>query len=136
MQLLNVLVCNLANKPSFQNLTKRPFCGFWKDGILAELQVKMSRSCRFLLFLPHTYQVTLTYFWNDCNEVILVNAIYDTATFIILIHLSWTAFSCRVAAFCSQNSLKSCSTTFEGPGTFLKMFQKLLCTSKLSERDF
>ena len=26
---------------------------------LADLQVKMSRSCRFLLFLPHKYQVTL-----------------------------------------------------------------------------
>ncbi len=37
MQLLAVLVCYLANK----------------------LQVKMSRSCRFLLFLPHNYQVTL-----------------------------------------------------------------------------
>ncbi len=39
MQLLDVLVYNL--------------------GILAELQVKMSRSCQFLLFLPHNYQVIL-----------------------------------------------------------------------------
>ncbi len=53
MQLLDVLVCNFANKPSF------PFLDFLKDGILAELLVKMSRSCRFLLFWAHKYQVTL-----------------------------------------------------------------------------
>ncbi len=59
MQLLDVLVCNFVNKPSFPNPTKRPFSRFWKDDILAKLQVKMSRSCRFLLFLPYKYQVSL-----------------------------------------------------------------------------
>ncbi len=59
MQLLDVLVCNLANKPSFQNPIKSLFTQCTIDGILAELQVKMSGSCRFLLFLPHKYQVTL-----------------------------------------------------------------------------
>ncbi len=35
------------------------FVGFWKDGLLALIQAKMSRSCRFLLFLHHNYQVSL-----------------------------------------------------------------------------
>ena len=35
------------------------FVGFWKDGLLAEIQARMSRSCRFLLFLHHNYQVSL-----------------------------------------------------------------------------
>ncbi len=41
MQLLDVLVCNTANKPSFQNLTKSHFVRFWKGGLLAELQARM-----------------------------------------------------------------------------------------------
>ncbi len=53
MLLLDVLVWNSANKPYLT--------GFWKDGLLAELQVRMSRSCRLLLFLPHEYQVSLTH---------------------------------------------------------------------------
>ncbi len=32
---------------------KRLFDGFWIGGLLAELQARTSRSCRFLLFLPH-----------------------------------------------------------------------------------
>ncbi len=59
MQLLDILVCNLANKPSFQKMV-----------ILAELQVKMSRSCRFLLFLTHKYQVTLSAFGIE-QEILL-----------------------------------------------------------------
>ncbi len=43
MQLLDVLACNSANK----------------DGLLAELQTRMSRSCWFLLFSPLKYQVSL-----------------------------------------------------------------------------
>ena len=31
----------------------------WKDGLLAELQAKISRGCRFLLFWHHSYEVTL-----------------------------------------------------------------------------
>ncbi len=38
---------------SMERWAKRLFVGFWKDGLLAELQARMSRSCRFLLFLPH-----------------------------------------------------------------------------------
>ncbi len=59
MQLLDVLFCNSANKPSFQNPTKGLFLDFEKMIYLAELQVRMSRYCRFLLFSPHKYQVSL-----------------------------------------------------------------------------
>ncbi len=38
------------------------FVGFRKDGLLAELQTKTSRSCIFSLFLSHKYQVSLI--WN------------------------------------------------------------------------
>ncbi len=38
------------------------FVGFWKDGLLTEVQAKMSRSCRSLLFWHHNYQVTLYLF--------------------------------------------------------------------------
>ncbi len=43
LQLLYILASNSANKPSFQNLT--------------ELSTKTSRSCYFLLFLPHTVRL-------------------------------------------------------------------------------
>ncbi len=45
----------------------RYFETFWpiiqliKDGSLAEIWARMSRSCRFLLFLHDNYQVSLTY---------------------------------------------------------------------------
>ena len=64
-------LCNSANEPSFQNLTKRLFVGFWKDCLLAELQARMSKSRRFLLFLHHNYQVSLSKIHcitNDCNH--------------------------------------------------------------------
>ncbi len=32
---------------------------FWKDGLLTELQAKMPRGCRILLFWHNNYQVTL-----------------------------------------------------------------------------
>ncbi len=32
---------------------------FWKDCLLAELQAKTARGCRFLLFQHHSYEVTL-----------------------------------------------------------------------------
>ncbi len=38
---------------------KRLFVRFEKDGLLAELQARTPRSCRFCCFLPHTYQVSL-----------------------------------------------------------------------------
>ena len=38
---------------------KRLFVRFWKDCILAELHAIMSKSCRFLLFSHHNYQVSL-----------------------------------------------------------------------------
>ena len=81
MQPLDVLACNSANKQSFQNLTKNPFaqCSldvksvvtsmehwlkrlfvrFLKDGLLAELEARVPRSCRVLLFWHHNYQVSL-----------------------------------------------------------------------------
>ena len=36
------------------------FVGFWKDCLLAELQAKMSKDCRFLLFWHHNYQESLS----------------------------------------------------------------------------
>ena len=41
LQLLDILACNLANKPSFQNLTKSLF------GVITELSTKISRSAVF-----------------------------------------------------------------------------------------
>ena len=38
---------------------KRLFVGFRKYGFLAELQVRMSRDSRILLFSHHNYQVSL-----------------------------------------------------------------------------
>ncbi len=56
--LLDILVDNSVIIPSFQNRmerwAKRLFVGFEKDGLLAELQARTSRSCRFCCFLPHT----------------------------------------------------------------------------------
>ncbi len=51
LQPLDVLACKSANKPSFQNL-------------FAKLQAKMSRSCRFLLFWHHSYDLTLRRIWD------------------------------------------------------------------------
>ena len=60
---LNILTCNSANKllffTSIEHWAKRLFVGFQKYGLLAELQARMSRDCRFSLFLHHNYQVTL-----------------------------------------------------------------------------
>ncbi len=64
-------ICNLwIFWPVIQPINKRPF--FWilkstwifnfsgsEDGLLAELQAKTSRGCRFLLFQHHSYEVTL-----------------------------------------------------------------------------
>ena len=64
-EIAKILARISANKPSFQNPTymehwaKRVFVGFWIDGLLAELQARMSRSCRISLFLHHNYQVSL-----------------------------------------------------------------------------
>ncbi len=61
---------------SMEHWTKRLFVRFWKDGFSAEIQARMSRSSRFLLFLHHNhynYQVSLKvffYFWTivvDCE---------------------------------------------------------------------
>ncbi len=35
------------------------FVGLWKDGLMAELQARMSRRCWFWLFLHHNYQVSI-----------------------------------------------------------------------------
>ncbi len=58
-----------ANRCYFKNVTelftsmeywaKGFFVGFWKGGLFAELQARMSRGCRFLLFLKHKCLVTL-----------------------------------------------------------------------------
>ena len=47
------------------HLVKRLFVDFGKDALLAELQAWMSRSCKFLLFLPHTQQVLLIYLISE-----------------------------------------------------------------------
>ncbi len=39
---------------SMERWAKRLFVGFEKDGLLAELQARTSRICRFCCFLPHT----------------------------------------------------------------------------------
>ncbi len=58
--LLDILVDNSLIIWSFQNRT-RLFVGFEKVGLLAELQVRTSGSCRFCCFLPHTQQVSLSF---------------------------------------------------------------------------
>ncbi len=45
---------------SMEHWAKGLFVWFWIEGLLAELQVRMSRDCRFLLFWHHNYQVSLT----------------------------------------------------------------------------
>ena len=75
MQPLDIFACNSVDKPSFQNPTK--------DLLLAELQAKMPRGCRFFLLKHHSYEVTLRLFskkfsllrktedmmheWSDCT---------------------------------------------------------------------
>ncbi len=65
-QLLDILTCNSANVPSFQNPWL--FVRFRKDGLLAKLWTKTSRSCRFSLFLPHKYQVSLTFHKKETSD--------------------------------------------------------------------
>ncbi len=63
MQPLDSVACNSANKPSFQN----PFKIFL-NCLSAELQTRMSRGCRFLLFLLsiyHNFQVSLIWLENN-----------------------------------------------------------------------
>ncbi len=52
---------------------KHFFVGFWKDGLLTELQARTSKSCRFLLFWHHSYQVSLNdciyQIYRDCHEL-------------------------------------------------------------------
>ena len=43
----------------FKIRPKAFFVRFWIEGLLAELQARMSRDCRFLLFWHHNYQVSL-----------------------------------------------------------------------------
>ncbi len=59
-----------------EHWAKRPFVGFWKDGLLIELQARTSKSCRFLLFLHHNYQVSLSCYrhlmWWDLSVLLLI----------------------------------------------------------------
>ena len=57
-QQMLLLKCHCT--PCMERLAKWLFVRFWKDCLLAELQAKMSRGCRFLLFWHHSYEVTLT----------------------------------------------------------------------------
>ena len=71
-KMTSLQICNFtsANRCYFKNVTafftsmehwaKTLFVGFWKDVLLAELHAQMSRRRRFLLFLHHNYQVSLT----------------------------------------------------------------------------
>ncbi len=43
---------------SMEHWAKGLFVRFWIEGLLAELQARMSRDCRFLLFWHHNYQVS------------------------------------------------------------------------------
>ena len=47
------------NSANFNQLSWKTQRGFWKDGLLAESQARMSRGCRFLLFCKHKCLVTL-----------------------------------------------------------------------------
>ena len=66
---LDILACDSANKTSFLNpskslfgaLGKKPFVRFGKYGLYAELQARMSRRRKCLLFLKHKCLVTLTW---------------------------------------------------------------------------
>ena len=92
MQLLGVLVCNSANKPSFQSPTKLHFFHLWsveqtglfldleKSGLLAKLQARMSRSCRFFLFLPYEYQVSLNAITGSANDLTFLSSLTIRAT--------------------------------------------------------
>ncbi len=59
--------------PSMVHWVKWLFIRFWKDGLLAKLQTKTSRSCIFSLFLPHNYQVSLIKYGKEYwNEIISI----------------------------------------------------------------
>ena len=58
LHLLDILVCNSVNKPSFQNPTKTIVA---QCSLLAESHARMSRRRRFLLILKHTCLVKLNF---------------------------------------------------------------------------
>ncbi len=89
-------VAALKISPHFLHLwsiwAKRVFVGFWKDGLLIELQyvhyvhyANMSTDCRFLLFWHHNYQVTLTSSWPwHTPHILLVSCFQKSVSGIIL----------------------------------------------------
>ncbi len=92
MQCLDVLACNSANKPSFQNLQKGLFAQRsldGKDGLLAELQAKMSRGCRFLLFWHHSYEVTLRFSYSLRKKNFGSSIVLSTLSVYVVWCISW-----------------------------------------------
>ncbi len=72
LQHLDILASISANKQSFQNPTKWFFIGFRKDGLLTELQAKMSKGCRYLLFRHHNYYLIMRYQNNSAIFIELI----------------------------------------------------------------
>ncbi len=64
---LNKKKYNLLRIPDTYEAKIAKICNFWTfqpviqliNNLLAKLQARMSRSCQFLIFLPHKYQVSL-----------------------------------------------------------------------------
>ena len=84
-KIAKIWACNSANKPSFQNPTKKNKTK--KNCIrvkLAELQARMSRGCRFWLFLHHNYQVSLTKNPSKLTYIVGPKSIYMYHLYIFL----------------------------------------------------
>ncbi len=74
--------------PSMEHWVKRLYDKFWKDAILAELQAQMSRGCRFLLFLHHTYQVSLKSVLNTSSICAKNYIIRDYLKWLLILYQS------------------------------------------------
>ncbi len=91
-KMTSIQICNLTstNRCYFKNVTalvtsrehwaKWLFVRFWKDCLLAELQAKMPRGCRFSLFCHHSCEVTLRLLMAAKNHFPLISLTVSTLT--------------------------------------------------------
>ncbi len=86
---------------------KRLFVGFWKDGLSAELQAKMSRGCRFLLFWHHSYEVTLRKLFRELS---IFASNFDT---VFYSHLTFLAMIFKMAVMVKRARFVLCMNWFQ-----------------------
>ncbi len=89
---------------------------FWKDCLLAELQAKTARGCRFLLFQHHSYEVTLTLLYIDAS---IFNTLVTRCIFSIKVESYYNISSvCVLLTFPSNSSLAELKKKFIGLETW------------------